>query len=74
MRSDTLSEYFSVTLTKQEKELLRRLAEERGATMRGYIRKLIRDAGSRFTAHAHTGHDSDRTSEVRAVEENDAEN
>lgn len=48
MRQEPASEYLTVTLTKQEKELLHRLAYEQGATMRGYVRKLIRDAGSRL--------------------------
>ena len=50
MRSETPSEYLTLTLTRQEKELLLRLADEHGATLRGYVRKLIRDAGNAVAA------------------------
>lgn len=46
MNSDPLCELFSVQMTQHEKRLLQQLAYEQGATMSGFVRKLIRDAGA----------------------------
>ncbi len=46
MRKEALSNRFQLTLTEHEKDLLERLSYEQGATMRGYLRKLIRDAAA----------------------------
>jgi hypothetical protein len=44
MKREPLSRHFVVALTDSDKEMLAALAEHRGGTMRGTIRKLIRDA------------------------------
>jgi len=44
MNTEALSEKVAVNLTERERRLLERLAEERGATLSGVIRKLLRDA------------------------------
>ena len=44
MTQDQLTELFTFQMTASEKELLRTLAHERGATISGTLRKLIRDA------------------------------
>ncbi len=46
MEKAPLSEFFTISMTRQEKVLLEKLAYEQGATMRGYLRKLIRDAAA----------------------------
>ena len=45
MQREPKSEPFSMQMTREERLLLERLAEERGATLSGVIRKLLRDAG-----------------------------
>jgi hypothetical protein len=44
MTEEVLSEYMTLTMTPSDKQALVRMSNEQGATMRGYIRKLIRDA------------------------------
>ncbi len=44
MQREVLSEPVTVVLTTQEKQQLIELARAHGATMRGTIRRLIRDA------------------------------
>lgn len=45
MNTEALSEKVAVNLTERERLILEHLAEERGATLSGVIRKLLRDAG-----------------------------
>jgi hypothetical protein len=54
MARDGLSAVFTLTLSEQEKRLLARLAYERGATMSGFVRKLIRDAARTTQQSANT--------------------
>lgn len=44
MERQQFTHLFTISLTQQDKKLLARLAYERGATMSGFVRKLIRDA------------------------------
>ncbi len=44
MVQEELTELFTFQMTAREKELLRTLAYEQGATLSGLLRKLIRDA------------------------------
>ena len=44
---EPLTVLFSLSMTSREKSLLVWMAQESGATMRGLLRKLIRDAASR---------------------------
>lgn len=44
MEREPRSYYFSLNLTLSERQTLERLAEERGGTLSGVLRKLIRDA------------------------------
>lgn len=44
MQEESRTELFTMALTPWEKKLLAELAQERGATMSGIVRKLIRDA------------------------------
>jgi hypothetical protein len=45
MKTESLCEKVAVNLTERERLILERLAQERGATLSGVIRKLLRDAG-----------------------------
>ena len=45
MNTEALCEKVAVNLTERERRILEHLAEERGATLSGVIRKLLRDAG-----------------------------
>lgn len=44
MQKEPRSYYFSLNLSLSERLTLERLAEERGGTLSGVLRKLIRDA------------------------------
>jgi hypothetical protein len=44
---EALSRRIQLTLSESDKAALERMSYEQGATMRGFIRKLIRDAASR---------------------------
>ena len=44
LQNEPRSELFTLALTQREKNLLAELAQERGATMSGMVRKLIHDA------------------------------
>lgn len=47
-QQEQLTELFSFQMTAREKQLLRTLAYEQGATLSGLLRKLIRDAGWKY--------------------------
>lgn len=54
MEEEARSRVVTVTLTPTEKEWLSSLARERGATINGTVRKLIRDAASKeLPSHQH---------------------
>ena len=47
---ESRTEVLTLTLTRREKDTLQQMAQEHGATMRGIVRKLIRDAARSDTS------------------------
>ncbi len=58
MRREPLTQYIGANLTIGERLALERMAEERGATLSGTLRKLIRDAARRVDLELAKGRDS----------------
>lgn len=46
MKRETLSEFITLTMTPEDRASLEYMAHEQGATLRGFIRRLIRNAAS----------------------------
>lgn len=62
-RKEALSATLAVNVTQQEKMLLKRLAYERGATLTGTLRRLIRDAAKKELAGSSSGGQQDYAEE-----------
>ena len=53
MRQESLCRTFTLTLTPRDRVSLEKLSIEHGATMRGYLRKLLRDAAASELKRGH---------------------